>query len=68
MEVLTRITLNPDVCNGRPSIRNMQISVSTLLELMAAGQTPDEIMHDFPSLEREDIQACLRYAARLTNF
>ncbi|MCI4668137.1 MAG: DUF433 domain-containing protein [Bacteroidia bacterium] len=68
MEVLTRITLNPEVCNGRPSIRNQQVSVSMLLEMMAEGQTPDQIMSNFPFLEKEDFQACLRYAARLTNF
>ncbi len=68
MEVLTRITLNPEVCNGRPSIRNQKMTVSLLLELLAEGHTPDQIMNDFPFLEKEDFQACLRYAARLTNF
>lgn len=68
MEVLTRITLNPEVCNGRPSIRNHQVSVSSLLEMMAQGRTPDQIMSDYPFLEKEDFQACLRYAARVTNF
>ncbi|MEO0895505.1 MAG: DUF433 domain-containing protein [Bacteroidota bacterium] len=68
MEVLTRITLNPEVCNGRPSIRNHQVSVSSVLEMMAQGRTQEEIITNYPFLEKEDFQACLRYAARVTNF
>ena len=68
MEVLNRITLNPEVCNGRPTVRNQQLTVSQILELLASGKSSDEILSQFPFLEREDIQACLMYAARMANF
>lgn len=63
-DLLDRITLNPDQCGGRPCIRGMRIRVIDILELLAAGQTPDEILADFPYLEAEDIAASLQYAAR----
>jgi len=63
-ELLDRITINPEQCGGRPCIRGMRIRVIDVLDLLAAGQTPDEILRDFPDLEREDIQASLRYASR----
>jgi uncharacterized protein (DUF433 family) len=63
-DLLDRITLNPEQCGGRPCIRGMRIRVIDILELLAAGQTPDEILADFPYLEREDIAASLQYAAR----
>ena len=63
-DLLDRITLNPEQCGGRPCIRGMRIRVIDVLELLAAGQTPDEILADFPYLEREDIAASLQYAAR----
>ncbi|HEX5435807.1 MAG TPA: DUF433 domain-containing protein [Gemmatimonadaceae bacterium] len=63
-DLLDRITLNPEQCGGRPCIRGMRIRVIDILELLAAGQTPDEILTDFPYLEREDIAASLQYAAR----
>lgn len=63
-DLLDRITLNPDQCGGRPCIRGMRIRVIDILELLAAGQTPDEILADFPYLEQKDIAASLQYAAR----
>jgi uncharacterized protein (DUF433 family) len=60
----TRITFNPDQCGGRPCIRGMRIRVSDILEMLAEGVSPDAILADFPDLEREDILAALRYAAR----
>ncbi|MEL6624677.1 MAG: DUF433 domain-containing protein [Bacteroidota bacterium] len=68
MEVLNRITLNPEVCNGRPTVRNQQLTVSQILELLAGGKSTDELLSQFPFLEAEDIQACLMYAARMANF
>lgn len=62
--LLDRITVHPDQCGGRPCIRGMRVRVADVLEWLAAGQTPDEILADFPYLEREDIIAALRYAAR----
>ncbi|MEZ4887540.1 MAG: DUF433 domain-containing protein [Chitinophagales bacterium] len=64
---LNRITLNPKVCKGRPTIRNMRFTVTQLLELLAAGMTNEEILEDYPYLEIEDIYACLFYAALMAN-
>ncbi|NUQ26829.1 MAG: DUF433 domain-containing protein [Saprospiraceae bacterium] len=65
--LLNRITLNVDVCSGRPTIRNMRFTVAQLLELLASGMTDREILEDYPYLEAEDIQACLLYAAKIAN-
>lgn len=64
VEVMERITVNPDQCGGRPCIRGMRIRVVDVLQLLAAGETPEQILTDFPYLEREDITAALVYAAR----
>jgi len=61
------ITLNPEVCQGKPTIRNMRFTVSQLLELLASGMTETEILADFSYLTHEDILACLKYAADLSN-
>jgi len=65
--ILVRITLNPTVCNGRPSIRNMRFTVAQMLELLAAGMSSKEILEDYPYIEQEDIDACLLYAALIAN-
>lgn len=62
--LLDRITIRPDVCGGKPTIRWMRITVSQVLEMLAGGMTPDQILADFPYLERADVDACLEYAAR----
>ncbi len=59
-----RITIVPGVCGGRPTIRGMRISVADVLELLAGGMAVDQILGDYPYLEKEDIQACLEYAAQ----
>lgn len=64
---LKRITMNPLVCKGKPTIRNMRFTVSQLLDLLAAGMTAKEILKDYPFLEKEDIAACLQYASRMAN-
>ena len=61
------LPLNPKICNGKPTIRNMRFTVYQLLELLAAGMTAEKILQDYPYLEREDIQACLQYTARMVN-
>ncbi len=66
-ERLSRITINDDQCGGRPCIRGMRIRVSDILELLAAGAAFDEILADYPYLEREDILAAIQYAARQTD-
>lgn len=65
MEVITRITLNPAVCQGRPTIRNMRFTVAQMLELLAGGMSAAEVLEDYPFLEAEDIHACLAWAARM---
>lgn len=66
-DILKRITFNPQVCHGKPTIRNKRYLVESILELMASGMTHDEILADYEDLEREDLQACLLFAARLAN-
>jgi uncharacterized protein (DUF433 family) len=61
----TRIRARPDVCTGKPCIRDLRFPVSRLLGLLAARQTPAEIMTAYPYLEPEDIDEALRYAASL---
>lgn len=60
-----RITINPDVCNGRPTIRGKQIAVQTILEFLSTGETREEILHHYPSLKPQDIDCCLQFAAKL---
>lgn len=57
------ITIDPQVLSGRPCVRGMRISVYDVLGYLASGMTTDEILADFPYLTREDIQACLAFAA-----
>lgn len=63
-DLLRRITIRPEQCGGRPCIRGMRIRVIDVLELLAAGESHDQILHDYPYLEPDDIAACLLYAAR----
>jgi uncharacterized protein (DUF433 family) len=60
--LLTRITADPEIFGGKPIIRDMRISVELILSLLAQGESPDEILTDYPDLEHEDIRACLAYA------
>jgi len=53
-----RITINPDICNGKPVIRGTRITVQTVLEFLAAGDSMDDVLQEYPTLKREDIQAC----------
>ncbi len=63
-----RITINPEICHGKPTIRGSRIMVITILELLASGMTNDEILEDYSFLETEDIQSCLAYAVQLAHF
>jgi uncharacterized protein (DUF433 family) len=67
-DLMARITQTPGLCGGRPCIRGMRIRVCDVLEMLAESVDVDEILEDFPDLEREDIQACLIFAARRTEF
>jgi uncharacterized protein (DUF433 family) len=63
MHNLTRITFNPEVMGGKPCIRGMRVTVGTIVGLVASGQTIDQVLADYPYLEREDILEALAYAA-----
>ena len=60
-----RITIDPAICNGKPTIRGLRITVQTVLEYLGAGESREEILHQFPMLEPEDINACLAFASSL---
>lgn len=66
-KLFERITIEPGKCGGRPCIRGKRIRVSDILELLSADASYDEILADYPFLEREDILAALEYAARQTD-
>jgi uncharacterized protein (DUF433 family) len=63
MEQLDRITMRPDQMGGRPCIRHMRVTVGMIVGQIAAGQSIDELLEDYPYLERDDISQALRYAA-----
>jgi uncharacterized protein (DUF433 family) len=64
-ELLERITINPAIFSGKPIIRGHRIAVEHILGMLAAGDTPETLLEAYPSLEVEDIRACLVYAYRL---
>ena len=64
--LLDRITINPEICHGKPIIRGLRYPVENILELLASGMTQKEILEDYEDLEAEDLQACLLFAAKLT--
>lgn len=63
MDYRNYITIEPDKRSGKPCIRGLRITVQDVLEYLASGMTEEEILDDFPDLTREDIQACLAFAA-----
>ena len=62
-----RITIDPQVCHGKPCIRGMRYPVESVLEWLAAGMTIEDILADYADLERQDILAALAFAAKLTH-
>lgn len=64
MGQVTRITVDPNMCGGRPCIRGLRVRVKDVLEMMASGMIKEDILKDFPYLEAEDISASLEYAAK----
>jgi uncharacterized protein (DUF433 family) len=66
--LLKRITINPEICHGKPTIRNKRYTVDLILDLLSAGSTHAEILEDYPNLEEEDILACLAYATKITKY
>ena len=65
-ELLNRITIDQDICHGKPTIRGLRYPVDNMLELMASGMSMEELLADYPDLEKEDFLACIDYAAKLT--
>ena len=63
MNALSRITIDPNICHGKPTIRGLRVTVSDVLEYLAGEMSEDEILADFDYLTREDIRACLAFAA-----
>ena len=64
----SRITYNPEMLNGNPCIRNMRITIKDIMSYLAAGMSVEEVLSDFPYLEKEDIIACFAYCVDNTNF
>lgn len=64
-ELLSRITIDPKVCFGKPCIRGHRIWVSLILDLLASGMTSEEILSDYPGLDETDIRACIAYGAEM---
>ncbi|MBF0235489.1 MAG: DUF433 domain-containing protein [SAR324 cluster bacterium] len=60
-----RISIIPDICNGRPTITGTRISVQTILEFLGAGDSIDSVLEEYPQLNRDDIYACIQYASKL---
>ncbi|MEI8372228.1 MAG: DUF433 domain-containing protein [Planctomycetota bacterium] len=63
--LISRITIDPEVCHGKPCVRGLRYPVETLLELLSSGMTIEEILADYEDLTREDVLAALEFAARL---
>lgn len=66
MNLADRITIDPEICHGKPTIRGLRYPVEKILELLSSGMTNDEILADYEDLEREDILAALDFARRLS--
>ena len=63
--LLSRITLNQDICHGKPTVRGMRYPVAMILDLLSAGMTSEEILSDYPDMEEADIRACLAYVTSI---
>lgn len=66
MNLTERITIDPDICHGKPCIRGLRYPVEMILELLSSGMTTDEVLVDYEDLEQEDILAALSFATRLS--
>ena len=66
MDPSERITIDPEICHGKPTIRGLRYPVEMILELLSSGMTPDEILADYEDLEHDDILAVFSFAARLS--
>lgn len=64
--LLKRITIHPNICFGKPTVRGLRYPVEMLLDLMSSGMTTEQILADYPDLEEDDIKAVLLFAAKLS--
>ncbi len=64
-DLLSRITVDPEICHGKPCVRGLRYPVETILEYLAGGDTIEDLLREFPDLEREDILACHEYSRRI---
>lgn len=62
--LLDRITINPEICHGKPAVRGLRYPVESVLEYLAAGDSFEEVLTEFPDLTREDLLACVEFAAQ----
>jgi uncharacterized protein (DUF433 family) len=62
--LLSRITIDPDICHGKPAIRHRRYPVESMLEYLAAGDSFEDLLTEFPDLKREDLMACLEFATK----
>ena len=62
--LLSRITIDPEICHGKPAIRHLRYPVESMLEYLAAGDSFEDLLEEFPDLERDDLRACLDFAAQ----
>ena len=60
-QLINRFTINPEICHGKPIIRGLRYPVENMLELLASGMSIEELLEDYPDLERDDFLACLAY-------
>ncbi len=65
-ELINRITINAEICHGRPTIRNTRYTVDLILDLLSSGMSENDIIEDYPALEVKDIKACLSFASQLS--
>jgi len=64
-DLLSRITVDPEVCHGKPCVRGLRYPVETLLEYLAGGDSAESLLNEFPDLQREDILACHEFSRRM---
>tara|TARA_A100001015_G_scaffold159977_1_gene177735 strand:- start:11300 stop:11533 length:234 start_codon:yes stop_codon:yes gene_type:complete len=64
--LLQRITIDAEICHGKPCIRGLRYPVESILKLLGSGMKPEQVLRDYEDLEAEDIQACLQYASKLS--
>lgn len=65
--LINRISIDPTICNGKPTFRGKRVSVQTILEFLAAGDSTKDILEQYPNLEEDDIKASLEFASKMMN-